>query len=181
MQFADNEKVLLETPSGVGPVALTGGTVTLTDRRVILAARDFEQSIPLRAITSVRCAYARDLTRAVLGALILAFAFGFGTGYKTMETAANGVALAIEKRVTEKQPAGEAYGHFINLPAGLVWLLMLPLAGLGAVKLGAGLWGETVLTLSTASGDIGSARYGCQRELMEFGEEIGRRTGASGL
>ena len=181
MQFADNEKVLLETPFGVGPVALLGGTVTLTDRRVILAARDFEQSIPLRAITSARCLYARDLARAAWGALILVLALGFGAGYKKMETAANGVALAIEKRVTEKQPDAEAYGHMVNLPAGLVWLLMLPLIGLGAVKLGAGLWGETTLTLSTASGEVGRARYGRQSELMEFGEEIGRRTGAAGL
>ena len=43
--------------------------------------------------------------------LVLVLAIGFGAAYKSMETAANGVALAIEKRVTEKQPAGDAYGQ----------------------------------------------------------------------
>ena len=178
MQLADNEKVVQETPFGLGP---TGGTATLTDRRIIFVARDFEESIPLRALTSVRGAFARDFTRAAWGAVILALAFGFGAGYKTMETAANGVALAIEKRVTEKQPAGESYGHFVDVSAALVWLLMLPLIGLGAANLGAGLVGQTELLLSTASGTTGRSRYGRQRDLMEFAEEAGRRTGAPGL
>lgn len=178
MQLADNEKLVLEAPFGIGPM---GGTVALTDCRVILVARDFEESIPLRAITSVRCAFSRDFAAAIWGGLLLALALGFGAGYKTMETAANGVALAIEKRVTEKQPSGEAYGHYVDVSGPLVWVLMLPLIGLGAAKLGAGLIGETELTLSTASESIGRARYGRHRELVEFGEEVGRRTGASGL
>lgn len=178
MQLADNEKLLLEAPFGIGAM---GGTATLTDHRVILLARDYEESIPLRAITSVRCGFSRDFAAAAWGALLLALALVFGAGYKTMETAANGVALAIEKRVTEKQPAGEAYGHYVDVSSVLVWVLMLPLIGLGAAKLGAGLIGETALTLSTASDSIDRASYGRQRELMEFGEEVGRRTGASGL
>ena len=101
MQLADNEKLVQETPFGLGPL---GGTAALTDRRVIFLARDFEESIPLRALTSVRCEFARDFARAAWGALILALALGFASAYKSMETAANGVALAIEKRVTEKQP-----------------------------------------------------------------------------
>jgi hypothetical protein len=178
MQLADNERLVLEAPFGIGAM---GGTATLTDRRVVLAARDFEESIPLRAITSVRCAFSRDFAAAAWGALLLALALAFGAGYKTMETAANGVALAIEKRVTEKQPSGEAYGHYVDVSAALIWVLMLPLIGLGAAKLGAGLVGETALTLSTASESVDRASYGRRRELMEFGEEVGRRTGASGL
>jgi hypothetical protein len=181
MQLADNEKVVQETPFGLGPTLLWGGTATLTDRRIIFAARDFEESIPLRALTSVRCSFARDFARAAWGAVILALAIGFGAGYKSLETVGNGVALAIEKRVTEKQPASEAYGQYVNISASLVWLLMLPLIGWGAVKLGAGLIGETELMLSTASGHAGRTRYGRQRELMEFAEEAGRRTGGAGL
>ena len=181
MQLADNEKVVQETPFGLGPAALTGGTATLTDRRIIFVARDFEESIPLRALTSVRCAFARDFARAAWGAVVLLLAIGFGTGYKSMETAANGVALAIEKRVTEKQPAGEAYGHYVDVSAKVVWLLMLPLLGLGSFNIGAGLIGQTALQLSTASGESGRTRLGRQRDLMDFAEEAGRRTGGSGL
>ena len=181
MQLADNEKLVQETPFGLGPVALMGGTAMLTDRRIIFVGRDFEESIPLRALTSVRCAFVRDFARAAWGAVILALALGFGAAYKSVETAANGVALAIEKRVTEKQPAGEAYGQFVDINPALVWLLMLPLMGLGGFKLAAGVIGETELTLSTASGSTGRRRYARQRDLLDFAEEVGRRTGGSGL
>ena len=178
MELAENEKVLGETPFGIGPMA---GTATLTERRVVLAARDYEETIPLRAITSVRCAFSRDFSAAVWGALILALALAFAVTYKSMETAANGVALALEKRVTEKQPAAEAYGHYFDISPAWVWLLMLPVMGWGAVKLGAGLLGTTALSLSTASETVGRSRPGRQRELMEFAEEVGRRTAASDL
>lgn len=181
MQLADDEKLVQETPFGLGTAAFMGGAAMLTDRRIILVARDFEESIPLRALTSVRCAFARDLARAAWGALIFALAFGFAVGYKSLETAANGVALAIEKRVTEKQIAGEAYGHLIDINPALAWILMLPLMGLGAFKAGAGLIGETALELSTANGTVGRRRYGRQREMLDFAEEAGRRTGGSGL
>lgn len=181
MQLADNEQLVQETPFGLGPAAFMGGTATLTDRRIIFAARDFEESIPLRALTSVRCAFARNFARAAWGVLIFALTFGFSVGYKSLETAANGVALAIEKRVTEKQATGDAYGHLIDINPALVWVLMLPLMGLGAFKAGAGLIGETALELSTASGTVGRTRYGRQREMMDFAEEAGRRTGGSGL
>jgi len=178
MQLADKEKLVAETPFGIGSM---GGIATLTDQRVVLAARDYEESIPLRALTSVRCAFSRDAAAAAWGALLLALAFGFAAGYKTMETAANGVGLSIEKRVTEKQPTAEAYGHYVDVSPALVWALMLPLMALGAAKLGAGVVGETTLTLSTASQSVDRARYGRRLELMEFGEEVGRRTASSGL
>jgi hypothetical protein len=175
MQFADNEKVIADTPFGISPAVGMGGTVTLTSRRLILSANDYEESIPLSAVTAVRASYARDIGAAAWGAVILSIALAFGAGYKTLETGANGIALAIERRVTEKMPErSEAYGHYVNVPAVVVWLLMLPLIGIGGVKLGAGLLGETELVIATASGEQRRARYGRQSELMEFGEATGR-------
>ena len=172
MQFADNEKVIADTPFGIGPLA---GTVTLTSRRLVMTASDYEESIPLAAVTSVRAAFARDLVAAVWGAVILAIALGFGAGYKSLETGANGIALAIERRVTDKVPErAEAYGHYVNIPSAVIWLLMLPLIGLGGAKLAAGLIGETELVIATASGEQRRARSGKQRDLMEFGEVAGR-------
>ena len=181
MQLAEHEKLVQETPFGLGPAAFMGGSALLTDRRIIFAAGDFEQSIPLRALTSVRCGFARDFARAAWGAVMLALALAFAVGYKSLETAANGTGLAIEKRVTEKPPAGEAYGHFVDINPLLVWLLMLPLMGLGGFKCVAGLIGETELELSTASGTTGRSRYGRQREMMDFAEEAGRRAASAGL
>ncbi len=172
MQFAENETIITDTPFGFGPA---GGVVTLTSRRLILTATDDEESIPLGAITSVRASFARDIAGAIWGAVILALALGFAAGYKTMETGANGIALAIERRVTDKVPErAEAYGHFVNLPAAVAWLLMLPLIGLGGFKLGSGVLGTTELLIATASGEQRRRRFGRQRELIEFGEAAGR-------
>ena len=92
MQLADKEKLVAETPFGIGSM---GGIATLTDQRVVLAARDYEESIPLRALTSVRCAFSRDAAAVAWGALLFVLAFGFAAGYKSMETAANGVGAGV--------------------------------------------------------------------------------------
>ena len=175
MQFAENEKVITDTPFGIALAGGPGGTLTLTDRRIIMTAKDYEESIPLAAVTSVRAAFARDFSAAIWGAVILAVALGFGAGYKGLETGVNGIGLAIERRVTDKVPErAEAYEHYVNVSSGLVWLLMLPLMGIGAAKLAAGLIGETELVVATATGELRRARYGKTPELMEFGEAAGR-------
>lgn len=175
MQFSENEKVIADTPFGVVTASGLGGTATLTNRRIIMTAGDSEESIPLAAVTSVRAAFARDFSAAAWGSIILCIALGFGLGYKALESGVNGIGLAIERRVTDKVPErAEAYGHYINIPSGLVWLLMLPLIGLGAAKLGVGLMGETELVIATASGELRRSRYGKKSDLMEFGEAAGR-------
>ena len=175
MQFAENEKVITDTPFGIALAGGAGGTATLTDRRIIMTANDYEESIPLAAVTSVRAAFARDFSAIIWGVVILALALGFGAGYKTLESGVNGIGLAIERRVTDKVPErAEAYGHYVNVSSGVVWLLMLPLIGIGAAKLAAGLIGETELVVATANGELRRARYGKKPELMEFGEAVGR-------
>ena len=140
-----------------------------------MTANDYEESIPLGAVTSVRAAFARDLSAVIWGAVIVALALGFGAGYKALETGVNGMGLSIERRVTDKLPErAEAYGHYVNVPSGVVWLLMLPLIGIGAAKLAAGLIGETELVVATANGELRRARYGKKSALMEFGEAVGR-------
>ncbi len=172
MHLADDERVLSETAFGIGPL---GGVVTLTSKRIVLLARDSEESIPLRAVTSVRAAFMRDWPGTVWGLILVVLALSFGATYKNMETAANGVALAIERRVTEKMPERtDAYGHYVNVPASLVWLLMLPLMALGGVKCATGLRGRTELAICTASGVLLRAAPGRQPDLISLGEDAGR-------
>jgi hypothetical protein len=173
MHLADDERVLAESAFGMGPL---GGVATLTSKRIVLLARDSEESIPLRAVTSVRAGFTRDWVGAVWGLILLVLALSFGATYKNMETAANGVALAIERRVTEKMPdRADAYGHYVNVPGTVVWLLMLPLIALGGLKCGSGLRGRTELAVSTASGVLLRSALGRQPDLISLGEDAGRQ------
>lgn len=171
MQLADKESIIIEAPFGLGPL---GGNVTLTDRRIVMTARDYEESVPLAAVTSVRAAFARDVASASWGAVILALALGFAGAYRPLETGVNRLGYAIEKRMTEKTPEGDIYGRYVYLPGGLVWLLMAPLIGWGGFKLVKGAIGKTELVIATASGELRSASPGRKDELMEFGAEAGR-------
>ena len=174
MPLAPDEEAVIEAPFGLGPF---GGTATLTSRRILLCAADSEQSVPLVALTSVRAAFSRDFAAAFWGAVLLAFAIAFAAAYKPLETSVNTLAMSIEKRISDKTPEGEAYGRFIHVSNGLVWMLMLPLMGWGAYKVAGGLWGETALVIATASGELRRTARGRQEELLEFGAEVGRHAG----
>lgn len=154
-----------------------GGEVLLTERRIIVAEGESEESIPLKAVTSVRAGFSRDAASAVWGAVILALALGFAVAYRPLETAVNSAGLAIEKRMNDKLPDGEAYGRYVYLPLGLVWGLMLPLIGWGGFKLFTGAQGETELVVATASGELRRVARGRSAELMTFGADVGRMLG----
>lgn len=174
MQLALDEEAVIEAPFGLGPL---GGTATLTTRRILLCAAASEESVPLLALTSVRAAFARDFAAAFWGAVLLAFAITFAAAYKPLETSVNTLAMSIEKRISDKVPEGNAYGRYIHVSKGLVWLLMLPLMGWGAYRTAGGLLGETVLVIATASGELKRTARGRREELLEFGAEVGRRAG----
>lgn len=174
MELGRGETLIAEAPFGFGPLA---GIVSLTDRRIVLAATDSEESVPLAALTSVRATFTRNWSGAVWGAVLLALAIGFGAAYRPMETALNGAALAIERRIAEKPPEGSAYGHYLFLPMGLVWACMLPLIGWGAYKVADGAIGRTELSIATASGTMVRGGRGRREDLLGFGAEVGRLVG----
>ena len=174
MQLAPDEKVVAEAPFGLGPL---GGKAILTSRRVVLEAGDTNESIPLSALTSVKAGFIRNLSGAFWGALLLAAAIGFAAAYKPLETAVNTLGMAIEKRMNDKPLEGEAYGRYIYIGNGLIWLLMLPLIGWGGYKLATGLIGETELVIATASGELRRSARGRREEMLDFGAEVGARAG----
>ena len=176
MQLADREQLVSEMP--LGSMALSG-TISLTDKRLVAQAPSYEESIPLRAIASIRSDYLRDYTRAVVGVIVLLLAFGFGAGYKSLETALNSGIYAGQKRFFDKGQSAEAdpqmYGRYINISGGWVWLLMLPIIGWGGYAAYKGVVGETELVVGTAAGEFRRARDGKRRDFHEFVEEAGRR------
>ena len=131
MQLAERETLISEIPLGVAKLM---GTLALTDKRLVLTAPDVEESIPLRAVASVRGAYLRDYAAITIGAIALLFGLLFAANYKTMETGVNGIALSAQRHFFEKGASSadeNAYGRFVNIPSGWIWLLMLPLIGWG--------------------------------------------------
>lgn len=174
MPRAADEKAIAEADFGFGP---TAGSALLTERRIILAAGDGEESIPLRALTSVRAGFARDFAAVFWGGLLLVCALSFAVAYRPLETALNTAGLAIEKRMNDKLPDGEAYGRYVYLPLGLVWVAMLPLIGWGGYRLAGGAIGETELAITTASGELRRTARGRRQDLLDFGADVGRLAG----
>jgi len=175
MQLAEREQLITEVPLGV--VALMG-TLSLTSKRLVLAAPDSEESIPLGAVASIRGAYTRDYATAVIGAIALIIALLFAANYKGMETAANGMALSAQKHFFEKGASAadeNPYGRYVNIPSGWIWLLMLPAIGWGGYSAYKGVMGETELVVGTAAGELRRARDGKRRDILDFVEETGRR------
>ena len=174
MPRAADERQVSTAGFGMGPL---GGEVLLTERRIIVAEGEAEESIPLGAITSVRTGFARDVAAAFWGGVILVLALGFASAYRPLETAINTAGLAIEKRMNDKLPDGEAYGRYLYLPLGLVWGVMLPLIGWGAFRLVSGVQGETELVIATAGGELRRTARGRSAELIGFGADVGRMLG----
>lgn len=174
MRLGSDEKAVAEAPFGFGPL---GGNAILTNRRIVLEAGETQESIPLAALTSVRAGFARNLYGAFWGALLLAIAVGFAAAYKPLETAVNSLGMAMEKRMNDKPLEGAAYGRYIYIGNGVIWVLMLPLIGWGGYKLATGLIGETELVILTASGELRRSARGRHEELLEFGAEVGARAG----
>ena len=178
MQLADGEQLITEVP--LGPAAFSG-TLALTDRRLLASAPGFEESIPLKAVASVRSAYLRDFSAIVVGAILLIVGLSFGSAYKSLETAVNGIAYSAQRRLSDKGPPaaeGESdvnYGRYINVPAGLIWVLMLPLLGWGGYKVYRGVVGETELVVGTAAGEFRRLRDGRRSDMQDFVEEVGKR------
>jgi len=172
MQLADREQLVSEVP--LGPMAMSG-ILSLTDRRLVLSAPGHEESIPLRAVASVRSVYVRDLAAAAVGAIILVLALSFAANYKGLETALNAGIYSVQRHFFEKTPEGDAYGRYINIPAGWIWLAMLPLMGWGGFMTYKGVVGETELVVGTAAGDMRRVRDGNRRDFLDFVEETGKR------
>lgn len=179
MQLASGEQLITEVP--LGPVSFSG-TLALTDRRLLASAPGYEESIPLKAVASIRAAYLRDFSAIIVGAILLVIGLGFGAGYKSLETGVNSLIYTAQRRISDKTPPSAdqpdtetAYGRYINIPSGLIWVLMLPLIGIGGYKIYKGVVGETELVVGTAAGEFRRLRDGKRRELQDFVEEVGRR------
>jgi hypothetical protein len=178
-QLGPGEQVLAEPPLG-------GTTAVLTDRRLVVAGRDQEQSLPLAHVAVVRVRFERAFGAIALGvALILAalILFAITSPLRTLilnqsvglepaasqERAANpdstvGIAVAVQKVL---EGAAGVVGVFPV--AG--WLLLL--AGIAKIVLGA--IGRTVVTVAAGGAEVEFSKRGNSRPLQDFVTEVGRQ------
>jgi hypothetical protein len=168
-QLALGEKVLAESTLG-GDLAL------LTDRRLVVAGRDFENSFALAQIGLVRSAFRRSARDIAIGtALVLA-------GLALLAIAGPLKSMLATQIASFEAAGPEAAGASLTAvllrgTRNLVWFLPLAglaLAALGLARAAIGVLGTTTVSVHAGGGELMYARRGRQRALDEFIREVAR-------
>lgn len=177
-QLDANERALAE-------VKLGGDTAVLTDRRVVVAGRNLEQSLPLAHIGLVRVRFeyiVSDIVFGVVAILIAAVLFAIASPVRTFFlNQSTGLEAAVRQ---ERENPGDAPGlaHGVQRLVGalatvagaipfVAWLALV----LAAVKIALGVIGRTVVTLTAGGGEVALTKRGRDRLLHEFIAEVGRQ------
>ena len=173
----------------VTDVRLGADTAVLTDRRVVVAGRNFEQSLPLAHISLVRVRFERiagDMifaAAAILVALILFAVASPARSFLVGQAASLGSAAQAERDGGEGHELAQGMQRLVGAAATLArllpvlgWLLLL----VAAAKVALGILGRTVVTLAASGGEIEFAKRGHDRALHDFIAEVGRQLPGAG-
>jgi hypothetical protein len=164
-------------------VRLGADTAVLTDRRVVVAGRNFEQSLPLAHISLVRVRFERIAAVAILVALIL---FAVASPARSFLL---GQAAALEPAAQAERDGGEghelAQGMQRLVGAAVTLTRLLPVLGwllllAAAAKIALGIFGRTVVSLAASGGEVEFAKRGHDRALHDFIAEVGRQLPGAG-
>jgi hypothetical protein len=179
--------VLAPGERAVAETALGGATAMLTDRRLIVTGRDFEQSLPLAHIALVRVRFERMAGAIVIGVgLVVAAAVLFAAASPLRALLLN-QSVALETAASEERAASAAGGGggiasgMQKILGGLAAIVSLfPLAGwllllAGLAKIALGGIGRTVVTVAAGGAEVEFDRRGNSRPLHEFVAEVGRQ------
>ena len=179
---------------GAGERAITdvrfgADTAVLTDRRVVVTGRNFEQSLPLAHISLVRVRFERiagDLAFAAVAVLAALVLFAVAP---PMRAFLAGQAASLEPAAQAERDGGEGHelaqgmqrlvraaATLARLLPVLGWLLLLA----AAAKIALGIFGRTVVTLAASGGEIDFAKRGHDRALHDFIAEVGRQLPGTG-
>jgi hypothetical protein len=167
-QLGPGEKVLAETPLGAD-VAL------LTDRRLIVAGRNFENSFALAQVGLVRSAFRRSSREIAIGAAIVLAGL-------LLLAIAGPLRTVLAAQIASFDSAGaESAGAMLaaSLLRGARTVVgYLPLAGfalgaLGLVRAAIGVLGRTTVSVHAGGGELEYSRRGRDRALEAFVREVG--------
>jgi len=176
-QLAANERVLAEVTLGVD-------TAVLTDRRVVVAGRNLEQSLPLAHIGLVRVRFEYIVGDIVFGAVAILLAlvmFAIASPVRTFFlNQSTGLETAVRQ---ERENAGDTpglaqgvqrlTGALATMAGAIPFVAWLALV-LAAVKIALGVIGRTVVTLTAGGGEVALAKRGRDQLLHDFIAEVGR-------
>ncbi len=176
---------LAATEHVVAEAAFGSDTAVLTDRRVVVAGRHGEQSLPLAHIALLRVRFERKPGEVVFGTVLVVAAFILLAVASPVRTflIAQGAALeaaASQERAGADASPGLAQGmqRLVSALASLAraipfagWLALA--AGIAEMALGA--IGHTVMTVGAGGSEVAFATRGNDRSLRAFVAEVGRR------
>jgi hypothetical protein len=179
---------------GAGERAITdvrfgADTAVLTDRRVVVTGRNFEQSLPLAHISLVRVRFERIAGDLVFAAVAVLAALVLFAVAPPMRAFLAGQAASLEPAAQAERDGGEGHelaqgmqrlvraaATLARLLPVLGWLLLLA----AAAKIALGIFGRTVVTLAASGGEIDFAKRGHDRTLHDFIAEVGRQLPGTG-
>jgi hypothetical protein len=170
-------------------VRLGADTAVLTDRRVVVTGRNFEQSLPLAHISLVRVRFERIAGDLVFAAVAVLAALVLFAVAPPMRAFLVGQAASLEPAAQAERDGGEGHelaqgmqrlvgaaATLARLLPVLGWLLLLA----AAAKIALGVFGRTVVTLAASGGEIDFAKRGHDRALHDFIAEVGRQLPGTG-
>jgi hypothetical protein len=170
-------------------VRLGGDTAVLTDRRVVVTGRNFEQSLPLAHISLVGVRFERIAGDLVFAAVAVLAALVLFAVAPPMRAFLAGQAASLEPAAQAERDGGEGHElaqgmqRLVRAAATLArvlpvlgWLLLLA----AAAKIALGIFGRTVVTLAASGGEIDFAKRGHDRALHDFIAEVGRQLPGTG-
>ena len=170
-------------------VRLGADTAVLTDRRVVVTGRNFEQSLPLVHISLVRVRFERIAGDLVFAAVAVLAALVLFAVAPPMRAFLAGQAASLEPAAQAERDGGEGHelaqgmqrlvraaATLARLLPVLGWLLLLA----AAAKIALGIFGRTVVTLAASGGEIDFAKRGHDRALHDFIAEVGRQLPGTG-
>jgi hypothetical protein len=158
----------------------------LTDRRLVVAGRGLEESLPLAHIAVVRVRYERAFGGIVFGAGLLVAALILFAITAPLRTLILDQSVGLETAATQERAAnaGSAGGiavtvqHALETAAGIVgvfpvagWLLVI----LGLARIALGILGRTVVTIAAGGAEVEFSKRGNSAPLQDFVGEIGRQ------
>jgi hypothetical protein len=173
----------------IADVRLGADTAVLTDRRVVVAGRNVEQSLPLAHVSLVRVRFERiagDMIVAAVAIFVALILFAVASPARSFLA---GQAALLEPAAQAERDGGEGHelaqgmqrlvgaaAAFARALPVLGWLLLL----VAAAKIALGIFGRTVVNLASSGGEIEFAKRGHDRALHDFIAEVGRQLPGAG-
>jgi len=178
-QLGPGEHVVAET-------ALGGATAVLTDRRLVVAGRGLEESLPLTHVAVVRVRFERAFGGIAFGVALIVAALILFSITSPLRTLILNQSVGLEPAASQERAANAdgvggiavAVQKILEAAAGVVgvfpvagWLLLL--AGIARIALG--VIGRTVVTVAAGGAGVEFSKRGNSRSLQDFVAEVGRQ------